>query len=689
MGNIANFIDKIKHAIYGKDVRDSIAKGIQQCYDDAIANGHTDMEVVQARKTYSNLNARLDAENDNLSHAVEEEINERENSERILQNQINALASGSPLVASSVSEMIDTSKVYVNTTDGHWYWYDGANWVDGDVYQATGIADNSVTSEKTNFIRKIDLVPDNKEYINLSYSTTTEKFASGGTLFGIIVKCKPNKTYLVTKPLSNRFNVFSSELLPANEVPYTQVITKQNSKTLAIDTSANDNYLYIIFNSNSVEDDVLNNIHVYDIENLSKEIPENNFIIENFKIQNLDLELFPFISRINIFNKNSFINLQVMKNSENNNFASSINIKTITQKCKPNTRYVIQKIHSSRFNIYTSTDFPEIGKVVNNIYNTYETIGDFDYIDFTTGSNDDYFTFLYYLSTQDTTITPEEIENSIMILENRNPSENYISYDSIIIDPSLIERSYNNIHITNCDDNLINLLSYRPVGKLTKPYIAISCDDGANALATNTIPLLKSYKQQYNKNIPVTFALMSNSQVFNNNNYKALVREMLADYGCSVAIHGGDSYTSYTPQELKEFLDIQKDLLTELCGVEPSSIIYPNHDYNKKTSTIAGSYFGVCCTGGTNKPIKYPHDTVGERSNMYTLYRSSLLNSFNTTQKIKQAIDYAVENNLIFMPFFHDNSLNGNNQELLDFCVSYGLQVGVEFINVGDIPKII
>lgn len=53
-----------------------------------------------------------------------------------LQNQINSLASGSPLVASSTAGMTDTTRIYVNTTDGHWYWYDGDSWEDGGVYQA-------------------------------------------------------------------------------------------------------------------------------------------------------------------------------------------------------------------------------------------------------------------------------------------------------------------------------------------------------------------------------------------------------------------------------------------------------------------------------------------------------------------------------------------------------------------------
>ncbi len=44
-----------------------------------------------------------------------------------LQSQINGLASGSPLVASSIAGMTDISRTYVNTSNGHWYYYDGAN----------------------------------------------------------------------------------------------------------------------------------------------------------------------------------------------------------------------------------------------------------------------------------------------------------------------------------------------------------------------------------------------------------------------------------------------------------------------------------------------------------------------------------------------------------------------------------
>lgn len=65
-------------------------------------------------------------------------------SDNDLQSQISGLASGSPLTASSTADMTDTTKIYVNTTNGHWYYYNGTTWTDGGTYQSTGIADGSV-----------------------------------------------------------------------------------------------------------------------------------------------------------------------------------------------------------------------------------------------------------------------------------------------------------------------------------------------------------------------------------------------------------------------------------------------------------------------------------------------------------------------------------------------------------------
>lgn len=65
---------------------------------------------------------------------------------------------GTPLVAKSVTEMIDTTKVYVYTgseegyTSGNWYSYNGSFWVSGGVYNSQGIGDNSIEPKNTTFL---------------------------------------------------------------------------------------------------------------------------------------------------------------------------------------------------------------------------------------------------------------------------------------------------------------------------------------------------------------------------------------------------------------------------------------------------------------------------------------------------------------------------------------------------------
>ena len=93
--------------------------------------------------TYLNSALDLKANTADVSstYATIESVNNNINS---LDTKVNSLASGSPLVASSISDMTDTTRVYVNTTDGHWYYYNGSQWTNGGVYQATGIAEKSI-----------------------------------------------------------------------------------------------------------------------------------------------------------------------------------------------------------------------------------------------------------------------------------------------------------------------------------------------------------------------------------------------------------------------------------------------------------------------------------------------------------------------------------------------------------------
>lgn len=90
--------------------------------------------------------------------------------------QLSTLTSATPLVASSTAGMADTTRIYVNTTDGHWYWYNGSTWTDGGTYQATGVGENEIDGTKLfdNVIIDLDknnlIIHNGIHYTNWIYS---------------------------------------------------------------------------------------------------------------------------------------------------------------------------------------------------------------------------------------------------------------------------------------------------------------------------------------------------------------------------------------------------------------------------------------------------------------------------------------------------------------------------------------
>ena len=99
------------------------------------------------KKEYESLKKQIFDENtilqlDNKVDKIKNEINSQ------LETKANKNEVGSPLIASDINEMTDTTRVYVNTTDGNWYSYNGTDWVIGGVYQSQGVENESITYEK-------------------------------------------------------------------------------------------------------------------------------------------------------------------------------------------------------------------------------------------------------------------------------------------------------------------------------------------------------------------------------------------------------------------------------------------------------------------------------------------------------------------------------------------------------------
>lgn len=191
MANITNLIANIRKAVYGKDVRESIASAIEQTYEDAAERGNANMEVVAARGTFDTLNQRLNnsdsekADKAEVNTLIQTEGTARETADSNLQSQINGLASGSPAgvyetVAALTTADPDHSKIYVVTADGHWYYYKNDSWCDGGTYQASQNILSVYSNSTINANNYQSLLPDlnqaveNNVYLLLFAKNSTE-----------------------------------------------------------------------------------------------------------------------------------------------------------------------------------------------------------------------------------------------------------------------------------------------------------------------------------------------------------------------------------------------------------------------------------------------------------------------------------------------------------------------------------
>lgn len=108
---------------------------------------------------------------DNFKNQVNSTIN--------LQNSIISGFSMTPLVASSTDEMTDTSRIYVNTSDGYWYYYNGSAWTQGALYQSEAIDNISYSQLDSNLKAFVDNNIDFSKLITSTVSTTVVNSKSG------------------------------------------------------------------------------------------------------------------------------------------------------------------------------------------------------------------------------------------------------------------------------------------------------------------------------------------------------------------------------------------------------------------------------------------------------------------------------------------------------------------------------
>ena len=143
--SIQNYLNQIKNAVFGKDVRESIHDAIKQCYDDAAVNhNNANMEVKLARGTHETLNDR---------------ITENEKNQENLSSQLEHKANNLDLEVQKVR--IDNLITNNNPTDGNSELIDIRVGRNGDVYTSAGEAVRNELDKLYNTTLSLDILSKN------------------------------------------------------------------------------------------------------------------------------------------------------------------------------------------------------------------------------------------------------------------------------------------------------------------------------------------------------------------------------------------------------------------------------------------------------------------------------------------------------------------------------------------------
>ena len=138
-------------ATYTVDYAMSIKAGSVQFALEAINAGtggaidnewHTLTYETKVKETLQGNQAEYAETESDIISALLEEV-------RTKMNQV--IGGATPTPVASVSAMTDPSKLYLLTTDGEWYYYNGSAWVSGGVY-GTGVVDAVPTQGSTNAV---------------------------------------------------------------------------------------------------------------------------------------------------------------------------------------------------------------------------------------------------------------------------------------------------------------------------------------------------------------------------------------------------------------------------------------------------------------------------------------------------------------------------------------------------------
>ena len=211
-----------------------IGNYVQPLIDNQNAIIANQTQTIQGLQT--NVNTFEDSVNDTLN---------------LLNVKINAIPSGNPIAVSSTSAMTDTTKIYVLTTNGYWYYYNGTSFVQGGVYQSSSIDDviddlKYRDDARVNAILNGDIKlykgPSSPGQISDSTGEYSTKISTDLQASPYYIPVEIGKTYRVTiatnGPLYNIYYYDANKQFIGSQFPNNAMVTTQTVFT-------NSNYGYI------------------------------------------------------------------------------------------------------------------------------------------------------------------------------------------------------------------------------------------------------------------------------------------------------------------------------------------------------------------------------------------------------------------------------------------------------------
>ena len=359
-----------------------------------------------------------------------------------MNDKVTRATSATPLVATSTDDMTNTDRIYVNTSDGKWYYYDGDSWEIGGTYQATGIADNSVSPIKTTFHKTSRNLfdKDDPDILDATFTVGGRilDYSHPETHKTVVIPCDPNKGYIVKKIQTARFTVgFTADEPALDDYTLNSGATNNTATEIKVFSPATANYLLVyLFNADHdtsiTLDDVLNSLIIVEEYQSSTYIGHNIVKIIN---ENLDSNIvspekttFSKTSR-NLFDKDDpnivygYIQDTIVDSGHPEAY------RTVYVPCEPNETYTISKIQTARFTVGFTADEPEVGATVyNRVSNNTAT-----QITRTAPANCNYLIAYVYNIDHDTTLTVKQIFDSLMI-EKSATKGSYVNHTIIKVD---------------------------------------------------------------------------------------------------------------------------------------------------------------------------------------------------------------------------------------------------------------